>query len=859
MLSQPISSVRPLSTLILYKAIFFIKKPFNFPKSHRVILLLKGTMEIKIAIIQFLFANNWKVLSDSLGANPALETHKFMTAPDLLKFCSTEQNCLVLVNVSSKDDLIQLATFVKNSRKVLKNTVLKIVVLNSTENKQFEKAITKLGNVEILEPSVNVKALRFKMDFWMKAMRGQAKKLGTLNQKTVEASGSETAAETKTLVHAPPLECENDIWILQRESDCKRIIGRWMVKLMGPGPYVGQWNEVPKKPNVYAFQIKKSFADEFISGEGNWLFKGEQKPEFHWQENRWMFTGDSFELFFYDGEKILSRVKLADKVLTIAGNSVFAKTKESLILDSFNKELVFKSEAEHLRDQSLEFENEGDLGGHMSGKVKDKEESGKGHLEGKVKDQEESKGNLEGKIKDREEAKGNLQGKIKDREDSKNNLHGKVKDQEESKGNLEGKIKDKEEGKNDLSGKIKPGEKAPESKSEKNHSQSNEQIAGNLKGKVSTDSKSAEDGNDEHKQHNEKLANTWGGDVKEYAADEKTPNKKHENVTDNISSPELRGGKETTDKLNNLWGGKSGSEAVNNKGQAAPGTGEHRDGSLLDLKKTEKEHQTHYKNHNEAQKYEADETKKNQYQEDSEGGAIGGSSSTDKIASHYGSGKPGTPGAPGSSNRIQTHTVSRRNIEKKDPDSLEEENKKSPFAGKGHTDKLKGHYGSANRTQSNKAGSEENFDDVIEELEASIERVEFAESDNVLPFRASEEKDLEKLTESAKLSSYIIQNSVKYDCKLDDYFDNTVIFISKNEGLKNTEKAVLDITLEYQSERAKIDCEGQIISIDDDGTGGFFVTVEVSQNDARSFDHFMTLLKSRQENIASFIMKAKGF
>lgn len=803
-------------------------------------------MDIKIAIVQFLFANSWKVLSDSLGANPALEAHKFMSAPDLLKFCANEQNCLIIVNVASKDDLIQLATFVKNSRKVFKSAIIKIVAVNSTENKQFEKAILKLGNIEILEPNVNVKALRFKMDFWMKAMRGQAKKFGTLNQKTIEASGTEAVAEVKSLVQTPPLESENDIWLLQRESDCKRIIGRWMVKLMGPGPYVGQWNDVPNKPGVYAFQIKKSFVDELISGEGNWLYRGDQKPEFNWQENRWMFTGDNFELFFYDGKTILSRVKLAEKVLTIAGNSVFAKTKESIIIDSFNKELVFKSEAEILRDQSLEFENEGDLGGNLSGKVKDKEEAGKGHLEGKVKDQEESKGNLEGKVKDKEEAKGNLQGK--------------VKDQEESKGNLEGKIKDKEEAKNDLKGKLKPGEKDPSDREDKKHAQSNDKLPGNLKGKLSDSSEEEKEESEGHKQHNEKIANNWGGDVKEYATEEKSAAKKRENVTDNISSPELRGGKETTDKLNNLWGGKGGAEAVNSKGQSAPVAGDIRDGSLLDLKKSENEHQTHYKNHNEAQKYEADETRKNQYQEESSDGGIGGATSTDKLASHYGTGKHGGSGESSSSNHLKSHMVTRRNIDKKNPDQLDEENKKSPFAGKGHTEKLKGHYGSGPRPKnSDSEEKEENFESVIEELEASIEHVEFSEGENVLPFRQAEEKDLEKLTATATLSSHIIQNSLKYECKLDDYFDNTVIFICKGDGLKVSEKAILDIVLDYQSEKAKINCEGQIISLDHDGTDGFFVTVEVPQSDAKMFDYFMSLLKSRQENIASFIMKAKGF
>lgn len=822
-------------------------------------------MDNQIAIVQFLFTNNWKILSDSLGANPALTAHKFMTAADLLKFCATEQNCLVMVNISSKDDLIQLATFVKNSRKVLKNTVLKIVVVNATENKQFEKAIAKLGNVDILEPSVNVKALRFKMDFWMKTMRGQAKKLGALNQKTIEASVNEGSAESKTLIHSPPLDCENDIWILSRESDCKKIIGRWMVKFMGPGPYVGQWNDVPNKPSLYSFQIKKAFSEEFISGEGNWLFKGDQKPEFNWQENRWMFTGDTFELFFYDGKNSHSRVKYVDKVLTIAGNSLFARTKESLILNSFDKDLVFKSEAESIRDQSLEFENEGDLGGHLSGKVKDKETSGKAHFQGKSKDQESGKGNLSGKIKDSEEVQPDLEGKVKDREESQKDLHGKVKDQEEISGHLSGEIKDKEEAKKDLSGSVKPvnhNESSPESEAKKGSDQGD--IGGNWNGKVSPSKDASDKKTEEHNQHNEKLSSNWGGKVKEQAPEEKSSQKKRESFTDNVSTPDLKGRSESTDKLEKSWGGKGGPDSISTKGAEAPSTGEHKDGSLLDLKKTEKEHQTHYKNHNEAQQYEADEARRNQYK-DGTIGAMGGSTSTDKIASHYGSGKTSKTNdvskdplsGEGDTDRIPTH-VGRKNRDRNSEETSEDETSSPPLYGKGKTEKLKGHYGSGSKSRSdNSSEPEDNVDKIIDELEASNRLNDF-EAENVLPFRPAEEKDLEKLTESGKVSSHIIQNSKKYECQLDDYFDNNAIFVCKGEGLRNSEKAFIDIALSYQSQVAKINCEGQVMSIDQDGSGGFFVTVEVSPKDAKMFDTYMTLLKSRQQNIASFMMKAKG-
>ncbi|MES2528788.1 MAG: hypothetical protein V4598_17010 [Bdellovibrionota bacterium] len=794
-------------------------------------------METKISIIQFLFSYNWKVLSDSLGANPALVAHRFSNASDILKFCSTEENCLVIANISSKDDLIQLATFVKTSRRSLKGTVIKIVVVNATENKQFERAINKIGSIEILEPSVNVKALRFKMDFWMKAMRGQAKKLGAMSQKTLEQTTAlEGAADSKTVKILPPLDCESDIWILSRETDCKKIISRWMVKLMGPSPYVATWNDVPGKPNVWAFQIKKSFQDMFISGEGTWFFKGDQKPEFNWQENRWMFTGENLELFFHD-TKEYSRLKIENRGLTLTGNSLFAKTKESLITDSFNKDLVFKNEAELLKGQSLDFENEGDLGGNIQGKVKEKSEAGKGYLEGKIKDQEVSaKGNLEGKIKDQEvSAKGNLSGKVKDKEEQASGpMSGKLTGKEDSQNDLKGKLKDKEEEKKGhLSGKLTPEEvKAAE---QKKHAQTNDDISTSWNGKVAQE-KSAEKEEKDHKQHNDKIAANYGGKVakEEY---------------DKSGSPDLRGKSDSADRLNSNWGGKNTSDSLQTDGLSAPGNEGVKEGSLLDLKKSEHEHQTHYKNHNEATKYEADETRKNQYQNE-DGSDLGGKTSTDKLATHLG----------------------RKNSQLADGKEAPEK-KRSPFADmpKGKAEKISSHFVGSKRKpveKKNKSGLDFDLDsdsqsqessDPIDELE--MLELDSADADNVLPFfeKSKESDDVEKLTAPSIMTSFIVQNGQKYECSMDDYFDSNVILVCKGEGLTNSVKAVLDIKLDYKSDQAQINCECMVMSIDQDGNGGFFVTVEVSPEDARKFDKLMNLLKSRQENIDTFLMKVKGY
>ncbi len=743
-------------------------------------------METKISIIQFLFTYEWKVLTDSLGANPSLNYHRFSTSSELLQFCSGEQNCLIIANVSSKKDLIQLATFVKVGRNSLKDTVLKIVVVNKTENKQIERALQKIGSIEILEPSVNVKALRFKMDFWMKAMRGQAKKNGTMTQKTLEQTKTvESVGDGKAINMLPPLECESDIWILSRESDCKKIISRWMVKMMGPSPYVASWNDVPGKQNVWSFEIKKSFVDIFLSGQGTWFFTGDQKPEFNWKENRWMFTGENLELFFFFETKPLSRLKIDNRVLTLAGNSVFAKTKEDLIVDSFNRDLVFKNDAEMLEGNSVELEKEGDLGGNLQGKTKDNSEYGKGNLRGRIKDQDKgTDGKLEGKIQDSEEAQSG-------------NLYGKNKKQE-----------------------------SPDSE-DKKHTQSQEKIGSHWDGKLSKEELAAKE-EKEHKQQNDKLDSHWGGKLSR----------------EEIAAKEEKEHKQQNDKLRSNWSGKNSSDSIDTNGISGPATGI-KEGSSLDQKNTNTEHQTHYKNHNEATKYDAQETQKNQYR-DAEESDLGGKSSTDNISAHYANGA------------------------KPDAKTGDVKEKKSPFADlpKGKVEKISSHMASKKRPATNNSGIDLELDSGSDKTSAGaapedlqFDNFELNGAAKVLPFadKAKGPENLDRITENSKITAFISQNGNNYECALEDYFDNNVIFLCQGEGLKNSEKAKLDITLDYQAKKTQIKCDGVVMSIDQDAESGFFVTIEISPSDAKKFDQFMGLLKSRQENIDTFLQKVKGY
>src|SRR5690606_14555704 len=124
-------------------------------------------MDSNLTIIKFLFQNEWDLLANALKVSPIYETESFLTANDLASFLSSLDAGLIICAVQNKEDLLQIATLIKLQRKLAKDALVKMVVINFSGQRQFETALVKLGIQEIIDPSINVKGLRFKIDFWM--------------------------------------------------------------------------------------------------------------------------------------------------------------------------------------------------------------------------------------------------------------------------------------------------------------------------------------------------------------------------------------------------------------------------------------------------------------------------------------------------------------------------------------------------------------------------------------------------------------------------------------------------------------------------------------------------------------------
>lgn len=453
-----------------------------------------------ISIATFLFAKLPLVLESSLELNPVLGVRYLQDLRSAQNSLEPGNAILLLVSVETKEDLIQLSQLVKEAKK-LSNLAYKFVVFTQPDH-QFEKAFAKLGLMDFISPNITTKSLRYKLDFWIRSLKIQQKSLDQIEKSKTKSSQEAQAAGAskslqKVLTWLEPMRTSDDTWLLKSETDCRYIMSRWLVQLMGPSPYVGRWQETEEK-GCWEFKFK-SESNSFTSKEGRWFFRGTQKPEFIWKENLWLIASEAYDLFYTDGRTKESRIVLRSQHLQICRNSAAAKAKEESLIESFDSELICaveeqddskksfdldskkpkylkgKGKTENLGDSFLtsDLEKQDRLDGPgESGGTKDPSvTSATGALKGTLKPSEAApSGPLTGKLTPTGElASDRLKGKLKPSEDgSTDPLSGKVKSQGVApQAALSGQVKDAEESaSSNLSGRLKGAKITPESAAE---------------------------------------------------------------------------------------------------------------------------------------------------------------------------------------------------------------------------------------------------------------------------------------------------------------------------------------------------------------------------------------------------------
>lgn len=156
-------------------------------------------------------------------------------------------------------------------------------------------------------------------------------------------------------------------------------------------------------------------------------------------------------------------------------------------------------------------------------------------------------------------------------------------------------------------------------------------------------------------------------------------------------------------------------------------------------------------------------------------------------------------------------------------------------------------------------GSVTHLDEEQDSLYGKIKNLASA-NEAVAPFLTlAEEKELAEITADAKVTSFIVMDDRKVECKLDDYFDDKVIFHTDDPTFKVPVGVKLDLLYEALANDSELKINGNVVTIDSDGEGDHYITIEVSEKHVEELQKFMSNFEIRQQNINQFMKKVKGF
>ncbi len=401
-------------------------------------------MDQSIFFVKFLFRENWAPLEEVLGQvkGDYGPLHEVSGEGELTGLLAEGVPCMVIASIRNKEDLAVVLGYLKANRKFLKDAAIKFAAVNFLNNRQVEAALMKIGCQEVLDPNLKGKPLKFKLDFWKKALKGAQAKANAGNTTVKEKEASKAAAAQEAKNDAPvwdaPLEVEDDMW-LAKPGEAKRVLGKWLIKFMGPSPFVAQWADVPGQKGLWKFVFKEGLRGEFHTGGGDWYYQGEQRPEFVWKENLWMVSGRQFQLYHREGAgETQPRFRAGADGLHIARNSVYAQTREPQICETFDQEVMVKKGLT-APGEAHKVENDQDQGGHLSGQTEGEAALG-GPLKGKSSTDQLNGGPLKGKTEGTDRvADGSLEGKYATAKPADGTLAGEYAAEKPASGAMEGK------------------------------------------------------------------------------------------------------------------------------------------------------------------------------------------------------------------------------------------------------------------------------------------------------------------------------------------------------------------------------------------------------------------------------------
>lgn len=821
-----------------------------------------------------------KVILETYKRKESYRAEHIQELPTLVKSVNEHKNAILIFELTNKKDFQLAASLLKRYRGLIDNGTFKPVCILRVNNKKVEKALVKLGCSDHLAEDITSKTFSYKIDFWNKSIqkhleiessRDLSDKQESKESSNYSNQNLENKESKELFIATKALDFKSDLWLLQSKSDHKKILRRWLIKLIGPSSYVGVWESCSGKSDLWrlTLDVSDNF-EELIGEEGNWFFFGD-KPEFDWKEKKWSFSSDAPHLFFKSiAGEVSSRFKYNNGSVEFCENSKHALDKKNVIVKTFDREFVFKNDGSadsteqslkdkkdktKNRDYHASHEDDAELG-QMRGKGSTDKLSN-GPLKGKIGPKGESETDQSHKSNYMDEAeaapmsgKGStdtidsspMSGKNSNHDTETGPLSGKSSTDNIDTSPLQGKNGADEAQSGPLSGKGATDKLNNDPLS--GQGSSHDAAAGPMSGKSSTDSLDTSP-------HRGKSSgdDTGAGPLSGKNSTDKM--KSAPFVGQNSSQEENTGGlegKSSTDQIDGQLKGKGSTDEIT----SGPLKGKSKTNDLENYKPLEG------KVKKKKGVYEDDEDHHSQNQSNS--APLSGASSTDEISSAPLSGKVSPSHSEqentGESNhkkkhpldgiksfgRISKEKANGAYVDPKLDQVIDNQNKETKDSKLKHD----GLFGEGSKAR------EEQEEDMLEALGGGLTDFDLSQADPEVNLESGELRVvLRQITKSG--------NPITFICDFEDFYEDELLVNTPKDSLVEGTNVEASIVLIYNQKKIKVRCEGIIDLVEPFDERRDALSIKIEQIDSKLYQNFMSLYENRQESINDFMNKAKGY
>lgn len=229
--------------------------------------------------------------------------------------------CMFIACLSDNNDIPQRVSLFKRLEKVIKQGLIKTLVVSKVKNKQLSNLISGMGVTDFIEEPAPLRTVQFKANLQLKAVetirkQQEQKKLAqekivfkkSEQKKEDDAAASFNSADVPTKKSAA-LGLKEDTFLFKK-GGIKKNGKNLTLELEGPDPETGEWVQHEDKGDAktswrWVPNDEKEAAAKSGKKDG-WVHQGE-KPHFNEETQKWQMTSEKPDLALHKNGEVLAK------------------------------------------------------------------------------------------------------------------------------------------------------------------------------------------------------------------------------------------------------------------------------------------------------------------------------------------------------------------------------------------------------------------------------------------------------------------------------------------------------------------------------------------------------------------------